>query len=145
MCAANRSSAPVTRAPALCRDRASIVIVGDVGLNLDRTPFYERELSVRFARSYGPGRYESPTSWGVDYPVGQVRWTEGPELEAVLDLLAAGRLKVADLVTHRYEIDDAPAAYELIDKQADPYLAVQLTYPKELTADAPVLPKRTVP
>ena len=58
VCAATQSSEPVTRAPALCRDRAAIVIIGDVGLNLDRTPFYERELSLRFARSYGPGRYD---------------------------------------------------------------------------------------
>ena len=142
VCAASHSSAPVTRAPALCRDRAAIVIVGDVGLNLDRTPFYERELSVRFARSYGPGRYDpSYEAWGVDYPVGQVRWTEGRNFEAVLDLMAAGRLKVADLVTHCYEIDEAAAAYELIEKRADPYLAVQLTYPKP-DAGLPALPKR---
>ena len=130
VCAASSSSAPVTRAPALCRDRAAIVIVGDVGLNLDRTPFYERELSLRFARSYGPGRYDpSYESWGVDYPAGQVRWTEGRNFEAVLDLLAAGRLRVSDLVTHRFDIGDAPAAYELIEKRPEPYLAVQLTYP----------------
>jgi predicted dehydrogenase/threonine dehydrogenase-like Zn-dependent dehydrogenase len=142
VCAATHSSAPVTRAPALCRDRAAIVIVGDVGLNLERTPFYERELSLRFARSYGPGRYDtSYEEWGVDYPVGQVRWTEGRNFEAVLDLMAAGRLKVADLVTHCYEIDEAVAAYQLIEKRADPYLAVQLTYPKP-EADVPALPKR---
>jgi predicted dehydrogenase/threonine dehydrogenase-like Zn-dependent dehydrogenase len=142
VCAASHSSAPVTRAPALCRDRASIVIVGDVGLNLDRTPFYERELSLRFARSYGPGRYDtSYEGWGVDYPVGQVRWTEGRNFEAVLDLLAAGRLKVADLVTHCYEIDDAAQAYQLIEKRADPYLAIQLTYPTP-DADVPALPRR---
>ena len=81
------------RVPALCRDRAAVVIVGDVGLHLDRTPFYERELSLRFARSYGPGRYEpSYEEWGVDFPAGQVRWTEGRNFEAVLDLLASGRL-----------------------------------------------------
>ena len=69
------------------------MIVGDVGLHLERTPFYERELSVRFARSYGPGRYEpSYEAWGVDFPAGQVRWTEGRNFEAVLDLLASGRL-----------------------------------------------------
>ena len=85
-----RSSDAVMRVPALCRDRAAVVIVGDVGLQLDRTPFYERELSLRFARSYGPGRYDpSYEAWGVDYPAGQVRWTEGRNFEAVLDLLAA--------------------------------------------------------
>ena len=93
------------RVPALCRDRAAVVIVGDVGLQLDRTPFYERELSLRFARSYGPGRYDpSYEAWGVDYPAGQVRWSEGRNFEAVLDLLAAGRLAVGDLVTHTFDI-----------------------------------------
>jgi predicted dehydrogenase/threonine dehydrogenase-like Zn-dependent dehydrogenase len=146
VCAASHSSEPVTRAPALCRDRATIVIVGDVGLYLERTPFYEREISLRFARSYGPGRYDpSYETWGVDYPVGQVRWTEGRNFEAVLDLLAAGRLKVADLVTHSYDIDHAPLAYELIDQRHAPYLAIQLTYPKKLVPDAPVVIGRAIP
>jgi hypothetical protein len=130
VCAAGRSSDAVMRVPALCRDRAAVVIVGDVGLHLDRTPFYERELSVRFARSYGPGRYEpSYEAWGVDFPAGQVRWTEGRNFEAVLDLLARGRLQVADLVTHTFGIAEAEAAYQLIERRAEPYLAIRLTYP----------------
>jgi predicted dehydrogenase/threonine dehydrogenase-like Zn-dependent dehydrogenase len=130
VCAAGRSSGAVMRVPALCRDRAAVVIVGDVGLQLSRTPFYERELSVRFARSYGPGRYEpSYEAWGVDFPAGQVRWTEGRNFEAVLDLLASGRLQVCDLVTHSFAIADADAAYRLIEQRSEPYLAVQLTYP----------------
>ena len=140
VCAASSSSAPVTRAPALCRDRAAVVIVGDVGLQLKRTPFYEREISLRFARSYGPGRYDpSYEAWGVDYPAGQVRWTEGRNFEAVLDLLAAGRMQVSDLVTHSYDIGDAATAYELIEKRVDPYLAIQLTYPMTPAADVPVV------
>jgi hypothetical protein len=142
VCAASPSSGPVTRAPALCRDRATVVIVGDVGLELNRAPFYERELSLRFARSYGPGRYDpSYEAWGVDYPAGQVRWTEGRNLEAVLDLLAAGRLQVSDLVTHRFGIGDAAAAYELIERRADPYLAIQITY----GAPSGGLPTQTTP
>jgi predicted dehydrogenase/threonine dehydrogenase-like Zn-dependent dehydrogenase len=146
VCAASHSSEPVTRAPALCRDRATIVIVGDVGLHLERAPLYEREISLRFARSYGPGRYDpSYEAWGVDYPAGQVRWSEGRNFEAVLDLLASGRLKVADLVTHSYDIDHAAEAYELIDNRHDPYLAIQLTYPKKPVADAPVPVRRAIP
>jgi len=64
----------------------------------------------------------------VDYPAGQVRWTEGRNFEAVLDLLAAGRLRVSDLVTHRFGIGDAAVAYELIERRSDPYLAIQLSY-----------------
>ncbi len=130
VCAATPSADPVARAPGLCRDRASVVIVGDVGLRLDRAPFYARELSLLFARSYGPGRHEpSYEQWGVDYPPGQVRWTEGRNLEAVLDLLAVGRLAVADLVTHRFPIEDAARAYELIERRSEPYLAISLSYP----------------
>jgi hypothetical protein len=116
-----------------------VVVVGDVGLDLDRTPFYEKEISVRFARSYGPGRYEaSYESWGVDYPAGQVRWTEGRNFEAVLDLLAAGRLKVADLVTHTFGIDDAAEAYRLISARSEPCLGVLLSYPPA-ASDEPVV------
>ena len=130
VCAAGRSSDAVMRVPGLCRDRAAVVIVGDVGLELSRTPFYERELSLRFARSYGPGRYEpSYEAWGVDFPAGQVRWTEGRNFEAVLDLLASGRLQVADLVTHSFAIAEADAAYQLIERHTEPYLAIRLTYP----------------
>jgi predicted dehydrogenase/threonine dehydrogenase-like Zn-dependent dehydrogenase len=137
VCAAGRSSDAVMRVPALCRDRAAVVIVGDVGLHLDRRPFYERELSLRFARSYGPGRYEpSYEDWGVDLPVGQVRWTEGRNFEAVLDLLASGRLQVSDLVTHTFDIADADAAYRLMERHIEPYLAIRLTYP--IPPDAPV-------
>jgi hypothetical protein len=130
VCAAGPSSDVMTRVPALCRDRAGVVIVGDVGLHLDRTPFYGRELSVRFARSYGPGRYEpSYEAWGVDLPAGQVRWTEGRNFEAVLDLMASGRLPVSDLITHTFDIGEADAAYRLIEQRAEPYLAIRLTYP----------------
>jgi predicted dehydrogenase/threonine dehydrogenase-like Zn-dependent dehydrogenase len=130
VCAAGPSPAAVMRVPPLCRDRAAVVIVGDVGLQLNRTPFYERELSLRFARSYGPGRYDpSYEAWGVDYPAGQVRWSEGRNFEAVLDLLAAGRLAVSDLVTHAFDIGRATAAYELIERRAEPYLAIRLDYP----------------
>ncbi len=139
VCAASRTSVPVLRAPALCRDRAPVVVVGDVGLDLDRTPFYEKEIALRFARSYGPGRYDpSYESWGVDYPAGQVRWTEGRNFEAVLDLMAAGRLKVADLVTHTYDIGDAAAAYTLIETCPEPYLAIRISYPAG-AADEPVV------
>ena len=136
VCAADRSSEAVKRVPALCRDRAAVVVVGDVGLQLRRAPFYERELSLRFARSYGPGRYEpSYEAWGVDYPAGQVRWTEGRNFEAVLDLLAAGRLTVSDLVTQSFDIADAAAAYQLIEQRAQPYLAIRLTYPAAIAPD----------
>ena len=139
VCAAGKSSWPVMRSPALCRDRAAVVIVGDTGLELRRAAFYQREISLRFARSYGPGRYELPyEEWGVDYPAGQVRWTEGRNQEAVLDLLAARRLQVSDLITHSFDIGDAISAYRLIQEGAQPRLAIQLTYPGSARIDQAV-------
>jgi predicted dehydrogenase/threonine dehydrogenase-like Zn-dependent dehydrogenase len=139
VCAAGPSPEPMSRAPALCRDRAAVVMVGDVGMPPRRTPYYEREISVLFARSYGPGRYEpSYEAWGVDYPAGQVRWTEGRNQEAVLDLLAAGRLQVSELVTHSFAIGDADAAYRLLEERTEPRLAIRLTYPAAAAPDQPV-------
>lgn len=130
LCAAGSSSAAALRTPALCRDRARIVVVGDVGLQLSRTPFYQKELTLLFARSYGPGRYEREyEDYGVDYPVGQVRWTEARNFEAVLDLLATGRLRVNDLVTHTFPMSEAEGAYELIESRREPYFAITLSYP----------------
>ncbi|MDQ1654968.1 MAG: hypothetical protein QOD41_51, partial [Cryptosporangiaceae bacterium] len=105
-----------------------------------RTPFYEKELALHFARSYGPGRYErSYEEYGVDYPAGHVRWTQGRNLEAFLDLLASGRLAVADLVTQSFGIADAPRAYELLATRSEPSIAVRLSYPEVPTADGPLL------
>jgi predicted dehydrogenase/threonine dehydrogenase-like Zn-dependent dehydrogenase len=130
--AATRSSDPMRRAPSLARDRATLVLVGDVGLELDRRPLYEKELSLRVARSYGPGRYErSYEEWGIDYPAGQVRWTEGRNQEAFIGLLARGRVAVADLVTHRFAFEDALAAYELLESDT-PSLGIELVYPSEV-------------
>jgi len=139
VCAAGQSAEPMSRAPALCRDRAAVVMVGDVGMPPHRAPYYKREISLLFARSYGPGRYEpSYEAWGVDYPAGQVRWTEGRNQEAVLDMLASGRLHVSDLVTQSFDIGHADAAYELLDGRAEPYLAIRLTYPAAAVPDEPV-------
>ena len=129
----------MSRAPALCRDRAAVVMVGDVGMPPRRAPFYEREISLLFARSYGPGRYEpSYEAWGVDYPAGQVRWTEGRNQEAVLDLLAAGRLQVSDLITQSFGIDRADEAFRLLEERTEPCLAIRLTYPAAAGPDEPV-------
>jgi predicted dehydrogenase/threonine dehydrogenase-like Zn-dependent dehydrogenase len=139
VCAADRSPQVMSRAPALCRDRAAVVVVGEVGMPPRRAPFYEREISLLFARSYGPGRYEpSYEEWGVDYPAGQVRWTEGRNQEAVLDLLAAGRLQVSDLVTQSFGIDGADAAYRLLAERTEPCLAIRLSYPPAAGPDQPV-------
>jgi len=126
--ASTKSSDPVMSSCARVRDRGRVVVVGDVGLQLARTPFYEKEIELRFARSYGPGRYDrSYEEFAVDYPIGHVRWTEGRNIEAFLDLVSRGRVTVDDLVTHVFTVDDADKAYATIG--ADPKaLAVQFSY-----------------
>ncbi len=115
VCAATPSSEPVALAAELARDRGAIVIVGDVGLELDRRVMYEKELDLVVARSYGPGRYERAyEEQGLDFPAGYVRWTEGRNVEAVLDLVAAGSLELGDLVTHRFPIEDGEEAYRVL-------------------------------
>jgi predicted dehydrogenase/threonine dehydrogenase-like Zn-dependent dehydrogenase len=137
--AASSSSAIARRAPELCRDQANVVVVGDVGLDLDRRPFYEQELNLRFARSYGPGRYERAyEEWGVDYPPGLVRWTEGRNFEAVIDLIAGRRLNVAELVTHRFPIAEAATAYEMVERASERSLGIVFDYPVVPKPDRPI-------
>ena len=90
--AATRSSDPIQLAPSLARDRAVVVAVGMIGMDVPRNAYYEKELQVRLSRSYGPGRYDRTYEEdGVDYPIGYVRWTEQRNMEAFLDLVAAGQ------------------------------------------------------
>ena len=133
ICADTTSNDPVELAGAIARDRARVIAVGAVGLEIPRKVYFEKELAFLNSRSYGPGRYD-PTyeESGHDYPVGYVRWTEGRNLEAFVDLLTAGRLDVKPLITHRFPIDQAVEAYELITgKKDEPFLGVMLTYPEE--------------
>lgn len=127
--ASTSSSEPIHQAAQMCRKRGRIVLVGVTGLNLSRADFYEKELTFQVSCSYGPGRYDPLyEEKGQDYPVGFVRWTEQRNFEAVLDMLAEGRLDVAPLITHRFDFADATAAYEMLaSKQAS--LGVLLTYP----------------
>ncbi len=130
ICADTTSNDPVELAAALARDRARIVATGAVGLNMPRKPYYEKELSFINSRSYGPGRYDaSYEEEGHDYPPGYVRWTEGRNLEAVVELMARGQLKVLPLITHRFPIEQAAKAYDVITgKLTEPFLGVLLTY-----------------
>ncbi len=131
ICADTRSDDPVELAGALARDRARVVATGVVGLNLPNKTYYEKELTFMKSRSYGPGRYDPAyEEAGQDYPIGYVRWTEGRNLEAFVELLANRQVDVRPLITHRYPIDHAPQAYGLITgKAGEPFLGVLLTYP----------------
>lgn len=130
ICADTASTDPVELAGVIARDRAKIVATGAVGLSFPRKIYYEKELSFINSRSYGPGRYDAAYEEnGRDYPIGYVRWTEGRNFEAIVELLAGGRLNVAPLITHRFPIENAPEAYEVITgKKKEPFLGVLLTY-----------------
>jgi predicted dehydrogenase/threonine dehydrogenase-like Zn-dependent dehydrogenase len=132
ICADARSSDPVELAGKLARDRGRVVAVGAVGLAIPRKIYYDKELFFQVSRSYGPGRYDSAyEERGLDYPPGFVRWTEGRNLEAFVELLATAKLDVHPLISHRFAIEDAPQAYELITgKRHEPFLGVLLTYPQ---------------
>jgi len=126
------SSAPVNLAGEIARDRAVVVAVGTVGMDIERKLYYEKELDLRVSRSYGPGRYDSAYERkGRDYPIGYVRWTETRNMEAFLHLLSSGKLNLAPLITHRFPVEQADRAYELITgKTGDPFLGVLITYPE---------------
>ncbi len=109
------SGDPVRLAATLAADRAPVVIVGDVGLDVPRGPYYDRELDLRLSRSYGPGRYDPAYELhGHDYPKGYVRWTEGRNIESFLELVGAGRIDPSPLVTHRFPFDRAEQAFALL-------------------------------
>lgn len=133
ICADTQSSDPVELAGEIARDRARVVAAGAIGLEMPRKVYYEKELSFINSRSYGPGRYDaSYEQEGRDYPLGYVRWTEGRNLESFVDLLGSKRIDVQPLISHRFPIDQAPQAYDLITaNNGDPFLGVLLTYGDE--------------
>jgi len=133
ICADTKSNDPIELAGRMARDRARVVAVGAVGLNIPRTLYYNKELNFIVSRSYGPGRYDDKyEARGLDYPIGQVRWTEGRNLQSFIDLLANRQINISPLISHRFTIDQAPQAYDLITgKQKKPFLGVLLTYPQQ--------------
>jgi predicted dehydrogenase/threonine dehydrogenase-like Zn-dependent dehydrogenase len=131
ICADSKTNDPIDLAAALARERGRVVAVGAVGLGLTRKPFYDKELFFQVSRSYGPGRYDMDYEEnGKDYPYGFVRWTEGRNLAAFVDLIANGKIEVKSLITHRFPIEKAESAYSLITgKEHEPFLGVILNYP----------------
>src|SRR5450631_69695 len=124
------SSDPVNLAGAIARDRAIVTAVGTVGMDIERKAYYEKELDFRISRSYGPGRYDAAYEQkGRDYPIGYVRWTETRNMEAFVRFLAEKKVDVGALITHRFSIERAQSAYDLITgKSREPFLGVVIQY-----------------
>ncbi len=136
--AASTSSAdPVELAARLCRDRGRVVILGDVGMQIPRAPYYEKEIELRLSRSYGPGRYDRAyEERGLDYPIGYVRWTERRNMAAFLALVADRKVKARELITERVPIDDADAAYDRLLSSPQSPLGILIEYPGVAIPDA---------
>jgi predicted dehydrogenase/threonine dehydrogenase-like Zn-dependent dehydrogenase len=132
------SNDPVNLAGAVARNRAVVVAVGTVAMDIPRRFFYDKELDFRVSRSYGPGRYDATYEQkGIDYPIGYVRWTETRNMEAFLKLLADRKLDLRPLITHRFPVAQAHSAYDLITgKTHEAFLGVLITYPEAADAAA---------
>lgn len=128
--ASTKSNAPLDLAANAVRSKGRVVLVGVVGLELDRRPFYFKEAEFVVSCSYGPGRYDANyEEQGHDYPASHVRWSEQRNIQAVLDLMGRGELDVKPLISHRFPIAQAEDAYRLIESGDQPYLGIVLEYP----------------
>ena len=137
--ASTPSQEPILQSADLCRHRGRIVLVGVVGLDLPRDPFFRKEIRFQVSCSYGPGRYDPAyETRGQDYPLGYVRWTEHRNLQAFADLLASGKVRTEHLRSATFPIEQAQQAYDLLMQQRD-LMGILLTCP------APEAPVRTVP
>lgn len=132
ICAATKSDDPIRQAAELSRLKGRVVVVGDVGMQLERRPYFEKELTLTVSRSYGPGRYDPAyEERGIDYPLPYVRWTEGRNMQSFLELQARKAVSVAPLITHRFTIDEAETAYQIVTgERQEPAIAIVLEYPE---------------
>ncbi|MFR9795127.1 bi-domain-containing oxidoreductase [Streptomyces sp. MS06] len=138
LAAGGGSNQPVELAARLSRDRGRVVDIGKCRLDLPWNAYYEKELDVRFSRSYGPGRYDPEYELeGRDYPIGYVRWTERRNLACFLDLVARGRVDVEPLVSHTADFEDAVETYRRLDDGGLKAVAVLFRYPEPAAGEAP--------
>ena len=144
--AATKSNEPIETAAEACRPKGRVVVVGLVGMDVPRDPFYKKELDLRLSMSYGPGRYDPAyEEGGHDYPYHYVRWTEQRNIQAFLDLVAAGKVTPSRLTSHRFAIDDALRAYELLEGTAgEKYLGIVINYPQPAAEAALPPPARRI-
>lgn len=139
ICAGSRSSDIANTAISLCRPRGRVVVVGDVGMNLDRPALYANEVEFRLSCSYGPGRYDPAyEEAGVDYPIGHVRWTEGRNMAEFLRLVAEGKVRVTPLAGKAVPVECAQNAYAALADPEKGAIAALLDYGMDVAA--PLLP-----
>lgn len=143
LCAGVPGSEVTNQSVGYARDRARVVMLGSMGLELERRALFAKELDLKVSRSYGPGRYDPAyESKGLDYPLGYVRWTEGRNLGQVLRMLAQGALRVDPLISGRVPVEEAPTGYRQLVDSPERSLAVLLTYPAKPSEGPPAAPVR---
>jgi len=132
--ASTLSNEPLELAFDICRKKGKVVIVGAVGMNLERGAFYTKEIDLRISCSYGPGRYDANyEERGNDYPFAYVRWTENRNMQAFIDLISQGRIDVDSMTSHKFNIQNAIDAYDIITgKNNQPHLGILLEYPERV-------------
>jgi len=145
--AATRTNQPVELAGEICRKKGRVVVVGVVGMNIPRNVYYAKELDFRISCSYGPGRYDpSYEEHGIDYPVGYVRWTEKRNMQAFLQMVAQKKVDLGKITTHRFKIEDAKEAYDLImGKTEEKFIGVLMEYDQEKDILPDVTLKKAIP
>lgn len=128
--AATSSTDPINFAGAISRKKGRVVVLGAVPTGFDRDPFwYRKELELKMACSYGPGRYDlNYEEKGIDYPIAYVRWTEKRNMEAFQYLLSTNKIAIDYLTTHTFDFEDAPSAFDMIVKKTEPYIGIALEY-----------------
>lgn len=136
--ASTKDNGPIEMAGAIARKKGRVVVVGAVGMNVPREPYYKKELDLRLSMSYGPGRYDSRyEEQGQDYPFAYVRWTEQRNMQAFLELVAERKVLLKPLITHRFPIEQAESAYALMMEGKQPYIAMVITYPSDRARSLP--------
>lgn len=134
------SNEPIEIAGEILRDRGRVVIVGAIKADIPRKPYYDKEIDIRFSRSYGPGRYDNNyEEKGIDYPIGYVRFTEQRNVESFLNLISKGSVKVKELVSHKIPIEEGLRAYEILTgKIKEPFTGILISYPnRDIPTESP--------
>ncbi len=130
--AGTSSLGPVEFAGEMARHKAKVVIVGAVPTGFSRANYYKKELDLRMSSSYGPGRNDADyEEKGRDYPIGYVRWTENRNMKSFVNLLATKRLDIGPLITHTFQLSEAPNAYDMILDNNEPFTGIVIEYDKE--------------
>ncbi|WP_299338524.1 bi-domain-containing oxidoreductase [uncultured Psychroserpens sp.] len=134
--AATSSLDPINFAGAVARKKGKVIVLGAVPTGFERDPYwYRKELELKMACSYGPGRYDlNYEEKGIDYPLPYVRWTEKRNMEAFQNLIATNRIDIAYLTTHEFDFENAKSAFDLVVSKAEPFTGIALKYDTSKTS-----------